>query len=85
MALELRVVEAGEPAPHRLDLATVGHGRPLGRDQLGRHADVAGGLGMGDRPPDQAVLAVPTPGAPVQLRDQLRLAAGQLGPQVLGE
>jgi hypothetical protein len=85
MPFELGVVEAGKPAPHRLDLATVGHGRPGGRDQLGRHLHVPGRLGVGDRPPDQAVLAVPTPGAPVQLGGQLRLPTGELGPQVLGE
>jgi hypothetical protein len=80
MAFNLGVLEAGQPAPHRLDLPTLGHGRPVGRDQLGGHADVAAGLGVGDRPADQAVFAVPAPGTAMQLRDQPRLAAGQLGP-----
>jgi hypothetical protein len=85
MPLDLGVVEAGQPAPHRLDLPALDHGRVVGRDQPGRHLDVAGGLGMGDRPVDQAMLVVPAPGVPMQLRDQLRLPAGELGPQVLGE
>lgn len=85
MPFDVGVLEAGEPAPHRLDLPSLDHGRPVGRDQLGRHVDVAGGLGVRDRPSDQAVLAVPAPGAPMQLRDQLRLTAGELGAQVLGE
>jgi hypothetical protein len=52
MPFDLHLFEAPEPASHRLDLPGLDPGRPVGRDELRRHIDVAAGLGVRDRAAD---------------------------------
>jgi hypothetical protein len=75
MAFDLGVAESGQPAPHRVDLAVFDHRQPLGGHHLSRRVDVPTCLGVGHGAPEQAVIAIPLIGAPMQLADDVGIAA----------
>ncbi|MBV9796655.1 MAG: L,D-transpeptidase [Solirubrobacterales bacterium] len=66
-------------------MPALGHRHPGRCNQLSRHLEVAGCLRVRDCASDEAVIAIPAPGAPMQLRDELGLAAAKLGARVLSE
>src|SRR5262249_12152423 len=68
-----------------LDLPRSGDARPRGCHELADYVDVAGCLRVRNRTADETALAIPTPRAAMELRNDVRIASRQLGAQILTE